>query len=239
MFSGHFTEEAFLLSSLNEVVKVWARGSGQAKFDLSICDGVADLSLNFKLGHPSDQHCEPPHQTFQHDQPDAQHEEPDKEPFHPVPQPKSQARREKNRLRAARHRAATAVATAAAADSASASTVILPFKGKILPVIRKEEATAAPQTAAPTSPDPAATPTSSTSTTASTIEAAASAASPKLVRPVKASQTQPTSFDAKFVKKKLFPIPSNHQVPPRNPDVGKRKCYKMKEDDLWTKLFSS
>ena len=239
MFSGHFTEEAFLLSSLNEIVKVWARGSGQAKFDLSICDGVADLSLNFKLGHPSDQHCDPSPQPSQHDEPDAQHEgeEPGQEPLRPVPQCKSQARRERNRLRAARHRAATAVATAAAADSAPASTVILPFKGKILPMLRKEEVTAAPQTATPTSPDPSATPTSSTSTTASTTGAAASAASPKLVRPVKASQTQPTSFDAKFVKKKLFPIPSNHQVPPRNPEVGKRKCYKMKEDDLWTKLF--
>jgi hypothetical protein len=194
------------------------------------------------LIYPSDQHCDPSPQPPQQNQPDAQHEgeEPGQEPFRPVPQRKSHARRERNRLRAARHRAATAVATAAAADSAPASTVILPFKGKILPVIRKEEATAAPQTAAPTSPDPAATPpTSSTSTTASTTGAAASAASPKLVRPVKASQTQPTSVDAKFVKKKLFPIPSYHVVPPRNPEVGKRKCNKMKEDELWTKLFSS
>ena len=50
MFSCNNTEEASLLSSLNEIVKVWARGSGQAKFDLNICDGVAELSLNFKLG---------------------------------------------------------------------------------------------------------------------------------------------------------------------------------------------
>ena len=139
-------------------------------------------------------------------------------------------------MRAACHRAATAVATAAAAVSAPASTnVILPFKGKMLPVLRKEEATAASQTAAPTSPVPAATPTSPTTTAPLTLGAAAS---PKLVRPAKASQTQPTSFDAKFVKKKLFAIPSNHQAPPRIADVGKRKCYKMKEDDLWTKLFS-
>ena len=137
-------------------------------------------------------------------------------------------------MRAACHRAATAVATTAAAHSAPASTVILPFKGKILSVLRKEEATAAPQTAAPSSPDPAPTPTRPTSTTASTIGAAAS---PKLVRPVKASQTQPTSFDAKFVKKKLFPNPSNHQAPHRIPDVGKRKCYKMKEDTFGQNCF--
>ena len=137
-------------------------------------------------------------------------------------------------MRAARHRAATT----AAAESAECTDVILPFKGKIVPVLRKEEVSTVPQTAAPTSTLPTATPTSPTTTSASTLGAAASATSSKLVRPFKASQTQPTSFDAKFVKKKLFPISSNHQVPHRNPDVGKRKCYKMKEDDLWTKLFS-
>ena len=238
MFSGQFTEEAFLLSSLNEVVKVWARGSGQAKFDLSICDGVADLSINFKLGHPSDEHCD--HQTLQPDPHDAQHEgeEPGQEPLRPVPQRKSQAGQERNQLRAARHRTATAAAAESAESAAASTDVILPFKGKIIPVLRKEEATADPQTSAPTSSLPTATPTSPSTTTASTIGAAASAASPKLVRPVKASQTQPASFDAKFVKKKLFPIPSSRQVTPRIPDAGKRKCYKMKEDKLWTKLFS-
>jgi hypothetical protein len=239
MFSCNNTEEAFLISSLNEIVKVWARGSGQAKFDLNICDGVAELSLNFKLGHPSDQHCDPPHPTQQHVQPDAQHEGeehgPDQETFHPVPQRKSQARRERNRLRAARHRAAVATeAAAAATEAVAASTnIILPFKGTILPVLRREEVNAAPRTAASTSPRTA-TPTSPT--TASTVEAAVSAA--KLVRPVKACQTHSTSFDAELIKKRLFPIPSSHQVPPRNPDTGIQKCYKMKEDDLWTKLFS-
>ena len=98
MFSGNNTEEAFLLSSLNEIVKVWARGFGQAKFDLNICDGVAELSLNFKLGHPSDQHCAPPRQTQQHVLPDAQHEGEelgqDQETFRPVAKHKSQGRRE-------------------------------------------------------------------------------------------------------------------------------------------------
>ena len=55
-FSFTLSEEAFLLSSLSEVVKVWARGSGQANFNLKIDDGVADLQLNFKLGHPTDAH---------------------------------------------------------------------------------------------------------------------------------------------------------------------------------------
>ena len=46
-----FTEEAFLLSSLHEVIKVWSRGSGQASFDLNISDGSAELKLGFKLDH--------------------------------------------------------------------------------------------------------------------------------------------------------------------------------------------
>ena len=105
-------------------------------------------------------------------------------------------------------------------------------------MLSREEVTAAPRTAASTSSQRSprtATPTSPT--TASTVESAVSAASLKLVRPVKACQTHPTSFDAELIKKRLFPIPSSHQVPTRNPDAGKQKCYKKKEDDLWTKLF--
>ena len=104
MFSGQYTEEAFLLSSLHVVVKVWANCISQAKFDLNICDGVADLSLNFKLGHPKHQHCDPPNDPLQpdHDYHDDHCEDHDEqESFCPVPQPqrKSQARREQNRLR--------------------------------------------------------------------------------------------------------------------------------------------
>ena len=189
---------------------------------------MAELSLNFKLGQPSDQHCDPPHPTEQHVHPDAQHEGEehgqDQETFRPVPQRKSQARRERNRLRAARRRAT------AASEAATASTnIVLPFKGTMLPMFRREQVTAAPRTTASTSPGTA---TQTSPTTASTVEAAASA---KLVRPVKAFQTHPTSSDAELVKTRLFTIPSSHQVPPSNPDAGKQKCYKMKEDDLWTK----
>ena len=170
----------------------------------------------------------------------------DQETFRPVPKRKSQARRELNRARAARHRAAVAAASEAAAVSEATSTsraaaaseavtastsIILPFKGTMLPM-RSEKVTAAPGTATSTSPG-SSTPTSPT--TASTVEAAASAAS--LVRPVKASQTNPISSDAELVKKRLFKIPSSHQVPPRNLDAGNQKCYKIKEDDLWTKLL--
>ena len=237
MFSDPFSEEAFLLNSLHEVVKVWARGSGQAKFDLDICDGVAELSLNFKLGHPSDKHCDHPHLAPQPDDHDAPHDDDQgQEAFRPVRPRKSRAQRERNRLRAARHRASTAAtavtaaaATKAAEEAAATTDVILPFTGNIIPMSANEDD--------PTDPHTAATPSSSTAT-ASPSYAAATAASPKPVRPIKASQTKPTStLDATFVKKKLFPIPSDHQVPPRNPDGGHKKCYKMKEDDMLTKLF--
>ena len=52
---------AFILSSLREVVNVWARGYGQATFNLSIVDGFADLQHGFQLGHPNDPHLLPQH----------------------------------------------------------------------------------------------------------------------------------------------------------------------------------
>ena len=85
----------------------------------------------------------------------------------------------------------------------------------------------------PTAPHTAATPSSPTAA-ASLFQAAASY---KLVWSVKASQTKPTTtLYAAFVKKKLFPIPSDHWVPPINPDGG-HKGYKKKEDEMWTKSF--
>ena len=55
----NISEEAFILSSLKEVVNVWARGHGQASFNLGIVDGFADLQLNFRLGSPADLHLLP------------------------------------------------------------------------------------------------------------------------------------------------------------------------------------
>ena len=45
----NYTEEAFLLSSLQEMVKVWASGSGKAGFNLNICDGLAGYNSTFNL----------------------------------------------------------------------------------------------------------------------------------------------------------------------------------------------
>ena len=67
-----YSEEAFLLNSLHEVVKVWASGNGKADFQLKIDNGTAELQLAFRLGHPNDVHVVPPqnynhHQKPQHD----------------------------------------------------------------------------------------------------------------------------------------------------------------------------
>ena len=56
--SFSYSEEVFLLASLHEVVKVWSRGSGQASFNLDVSEGSADLKLSFKLGHPTEPHCD-------------------------------------------------------------------------------------------------------------------------------------------------------------------------------------
>ena len=48
------SEEAFVLSSLKEVAKVWAKGTGFAIFNLDIADGFANLQLGFSLGRPTD-----------------------------------------------------------------------------------------------------------------------------------------------------------------------------------------
>ena len=177
MFSDPFKGEAFLLNSLHEVVKVGSRGSGQAKFELTICDGVADLSLNFKLGHPSDKHCNGPHVAPQPDHHDVLYGDDNRqEPFRPVRARKSKAQRERNHLRAAQHIAATAtLATKAAGEAAATAVVIIPFLGNILPMHRNEDGPATPRTAAtPSSP----------SATDSLSQAAATAASSKLVRPL-------------------------------------------------------
>ena len=95
------TEEAFVLSSLKEFVKVWGSG-GQAHLKLHCHNREAWVKLSFQLGSPAGNHYVP-HPTPQRDQP---HVPPD----HSAPRtrPRKQkgpSRREKDRTRAAAHRA--------------------------------------------------------------------------------------------------------------------------------------
>ena len=103
MTDFNYSEEAFLLSTLKEVTKIWAKGKGQASFHLDISDGCADLQLKFKLGNPCDLHCDvdPP-------QPHPVHEQPRHRRW------KGPGRRERDRLRAQEHQAKQELVEAAA-----------------------------------------------------------------------------------------------------------------------------
>ena len=134
---------------------------------------------------------------------------------------------------------------------AHGTAVILPFTGKLLPVNGKKTPSppeyvphpeavpsAAPlfrTVASVVPPDPPLT-------AATVAPQAATAGSPALpasgppTRPMKAAQTSQATPDMKFVKKQLFQAPL--QAASTIPAPGPKKNYKMKEDDLWTKLFS-
>ena len=222
----NYTEEAFLLSSLQEVVKVWARGSGQASFDLQVTNGVADLKLGFRLGHPADLHSEPapppPHLNPQ------QVHHPNQDHFRPHRRQKGPKRRERDRKRAEmyEHRHHPQKATPVA--------VLLPITGKLLPVIKSP-----PQT--PPLPEGSQAAGPAACTQPQPFQAVTPPAAPNLlaaVRPTK-SEGSPRYVDSNIAKKKLFPTdppPDSRQVDP-SASTFERKSFQKKEDDLWAKLF--
>jgi hypothetical protein len=231
----NYTEEAFLLCSLQEVIKVWARGNGCASFNLEIGNGSADLQLSFKLGHPSDPHVAPPHPQCQ---PQAQHY-----PQHRHRRHRGPARREKDRIRATKHQAAVAALVSGPVESAG---LILPFTGNIIP-LNKQEESPAPVSAASAETSPI---TSSSGTASPSIAAPAATTSgaasafPSLPRPHKPQTplVQRQYEDFNLVKKRLFDVPPAHpprQEGPLSSTVSQKKTFKMKEDDLWVKLFNN
>ena len=112
------TEEAFVLASLKEFVKLWGSGS-QASFQLQCSKRQVSFHLSSQLGAPADRHFLPsprPKDLF--------HGYHDPQP-HPQRQ-KSPRQRERDRARAAAHRAAIDLEKskqAVTADTESDSTV--------------------------------------------------------------------------------------------------------------------
>ena len=53
------TEEAFLLGSLKELVKMLGMATGHATFNLTVENGKGSLELGFRLGNPHDPHGHP------------------------------------------------------------------------------------------------------------------------------------------------------------------------------------
>ena len=213
------SEEAFLLSSLSEVVKVWARGSGQANFNLSIDDGVADLQLNFKLGHPTAAHihqeqCEPVYPPH--------HQEgghlPNKRKVR-----KSPSRRNRDCARAAQHQTRLRQLGLAAASNCDAADpvpdIVLPFSGKLIQV--------KPSLPSSTMEDPSAT----------APVATPPLSTPPLVAPTKPSTpaaNTPRRVDVDLAKRQLFPAAGNPKPPSQ---VNQPKTYKQMEDKMWSRLF--
>lgn len=124
------TEEAFVLASLKEFVKLWGSGS-QASFQLECNNGQACFKLSSQLGSPADRHFVPP--VPRRRDCHGVHGSPHK---HPHPRQKGPAQRERNRARAAAHRAKQqlplADKPAATADKDPASSVDPPNQNHIL-----------------------------------------------------------------------------------------------------------
>ena len=85
------TEEAFVLATLKEFVKMWGFGS-RALLNLECQEGTVWVKLALQLGHPAALHDVPPPPPGQDGPPRRRNK-------------KGPARREKDRVRAAAHRA--------------------------------------------------------------------------------------------------------------------------------------
>ena len=248
------SEEAFVQSSLNEVVKIWATGSGQASFRLDVSDGLATLQLSFQLGKPTDVHCD----LGVGPQP-AGHVHAYRHQHHH--RRKGPARREKDRARAAAHQArllqsegrsnpTLADAAPTVSDSktdtseniaTAPAAIMLPFSGKLLPLEKMQPVTRTSSVASEAKSLESPTPTYSAVVTAV---------------PIKGNRRGAFYVDVNSAKKKLFPpdhdrsqpfspiIPPPEPTPARTPATPSNKTksnsvgFKKKENELFLKLFS-
>ena len=93
------TEEAFVLATVKEFVKIWGSGS-QAQLNLECKNRGAWVKLAFQLGPPAAKHYVP-----YHGDPRPPHSPRDHASQPPRQRHKGPTRREKDRARAAAHRA--------------------------------------------------------------------------------------------------------------------------------------
>ena len=231
----------FLLSKLDEVIKLWERGYGQGSFYFTVDDGVPSLHTGLQVGLEDDP------------VPDLQ--QPLPQPCHQGSQgPHSQTRKKrvrgpaqmaKNRERAAAYQAriraatATAVTVASVRSTENPSVVKLPFSGNILHLKKNTDTGKKVPilSSGRTSPTPSSPPSS---------YAAVAAAPP----PVKKVGTElGFVYNSSSAKKKLFsvePSSTSQSLPAHNPipapgpseELVCRRNFKKKEDDLFCKIFS-
>ena len=101
----HQLKREFLHRQLDEVIAIWARGSGQGKFQLKVAEGVPDFQFRFQLNFQD----APLHKS---------HHNPHQHPHHTKQRlgPARQSR-DRLRLRAAEHQAKSAVAASVTAEN--------------------------------------------------------------------------------------------------------------------------
>ena len=210
------TEEEFLLNSLHEIVKIWARGSGKASFSLDVSDGQANLSLRFQLGHPGDQHYDPGAHLHHHHPHDQQQDDVQQKRRHKGPK-----RRAKDRARAAAHQARlqSEAADPARLVTAAPAVVKLPCSGKLLPLNTK----------------------TSVATLEATTPSTSSSISPTTPKKLQSTSEPPFSkyLHVRVVKKQLF----THQESPGDThhaaeEIPTSQNYQEREN-LWTRLFKT
>ena len=59
MVSFSESEEAFLFKNIRDIINVWSSGTGQARMNILVNNGKAELQLNYRLGHPEASHLPP------------------------------------------------------------------------------------------------------------------------------------------------------------------------------------
>jgi len=101
----HQLKREFLHRQLDEVIAIWARGTGQGKFKLKVAEGVPYFQFRFQLNFQD----APLHKS---------HHNPHQHPHHTKQRlgPARQSR-DRLRLRAAEHQAKSAVAASVTAEN--------------------------------------------------------------------------------------------------------------------------
>ena len=117
-----YPKREFLHSKLDEVLRLWHRGSGQGTFHFTVNDGTPNFQSGISLDFEDFSGPEPHQQSSQRQQP--VHQPPRNHPHQEGKGP-GHARRRRDNLRAAKHQAAKAVA----ADSAPTAVHSFPGQG--------------------------------------------------------------------------------------------------------------
>ena len=192
------SEEAFLLSCVHEVIKVWS-SKGQATLNLSVKDGHAAVHLGFQLGDPEQAHA------------------PNQQPAQPqFPKFKSPAKKQKDRARAAEHQRKLqhhAITAAPAINALRSSSLVHPTKPP--PTLPLSTSKAAPALFLPSST--AATAVALPTTKAAPACSVLSTFTAAPASPLPTSKAAPASLLSTSSADPAFPLSKTNFLPPAYP----------------------